>query len=218
MSGMVVLALGVTLSTKTGLGVSTTTAIPYAISGPTGIPLSLLVFVIYLVMIALQFFIKGKNRQWRDLLQLPVNMGFSAVMGWFESVIHVSFSHLWQNLLLVAASVILTGMGIVLTVNMQLVPNPPDGLAKTMSVAMKRKMGFAKNTLDFICVAISAVIDLVTRRRLISVGLGTVLAMIFIGRVVAVFNRLWKVHLMALAGVAQPAKSEKHLDAEGKAL
>ena len=216
MSGMVVLALGVTLSTKTGLGVSTTTAIPYAISGPTGIPLSLLVFVIYLVMIALQFFIKGKNRQWRD--QLPVNMGFSAVMGWFESVIHVSFSHLWQNLLLVAASVILTGMGIVLTVNMQLVPNPPDGLAQTMSVAMKRNMGFAKNMLDFICVAIAAVIDLVTRRRLISVGLGTVLAMIFIGRAVAVFNRLWKVHLMALAGIAQPAKSEKHLDAEGKAL
>ena len=38
MSGMVVLALGVTLSTKTGLGVSTTTAIPYAMSGPTASP------------------------------------------------------------------------------------------------------------------------------------------------------------------------------------
>ena len=204
-AGLMILSIGITLSTKTGLGVSTVTSVPYAISRAFDLNFSVMTFLIYAFFVAIQFLLKGKNRRWLDLLQLPVSIAFSAFLQWFGTLIPLQFDALWQNLIMMVFAIVFTGVGISMMVNMELVPNPPDGLTQAISIAIKKDMGFAKNVLDLGCVAVALAVDLLFSKALVSVGIGTILSMIFIGRVVAVFGRRFKEPMRKLAGIEQAA-------------
>ncbi len=80
LAGLLILALGLTLNTKTGLGASAVTSIAHTISLGTGISFGNVTLITYLIFIAAQFVIKGKNRTWLDLLQLVVSVIFTRVL------------------------------------------------------------------------------------------------------------------------------------------
>lgn len=199
--GLLLVCTGISLSTKTGLGISTVTAPSFAISEAFGINISIPIFTLYALMIIAQFIIRGKNYRLRDLLQFPVAIAQSSFVGWFNEQITIHFDLLWQNLLLMVAGVVLTGIGIAMMVDMQIVPNPPDGLTDSISSVTGKDIGLIKNFEDACCVAVAIFIDLVFSGKLISVGVGTVFAMIFLGRTVYVFNRFFKVKVQKLAGL-----------------
>ena len=58
----------------------------------------------------------------------------------------------------------LTGLGIVLTVNTDLIPNPGDGFVNAISVKTGRELGRIKNIVDIACVLISITIGLFYRK------------------------------------------------------
>ena len=200
--GLMILALGVTFSTKAGLGISPITAVPYSIANAFPvIPFSVSVFLVYAVMLAVQFAVKGKRREWRDLLQIPFSFVLSAFLEWFGALFDLRFDALWQNLLLLALATVCIGAGAAMMVAMHMVPNPPDGVIYAVHLVTGRDMGLLKNLLDLLCVAIAAAVDLAFTGRLTSVGLGTVVVMVLTGRVVYVFNRLFRRRLIRLAGL-----------------
>ena len=198
--GVNCMALGTTLNSKTGLGLGTVTSLPNAAALWLGMRLSTAVLILYCVMIIMQFLMKGQRRSWWDLLQLPTSLLFSAYLELFDRL-PLDFPHLWQNLLMMAAASCITGIGVSNTVNMELAPNPPDGLAYTAANILQRDMGLVKNVLDAACVIGAVTIDLLSCGRLRSVGIGTVWAMIFIGRTVSVFNRLFQKNIRRLVGL-----------------
>ena len=198
--GLVALALGVTLNTKAGLGISPVTAVPYSISGALSVSFPVTVFLVYTVMLILQFILKGKNREWRDLLQIPFSFVFSAFLEWFEMLVSVQFTALWQNLLLLMVATVFIGAGAAMMVAMRLVPNPPDGVIFAVALVTNKDLGLLKNILDIVCVAIAIAVDVLFTGHLSSVGLGTVVVMVFTGRVVYVFNRFFRKRLVQLAG------------------
>lgn len=201
-AGLVILALGVTFSTKAGLGISPITAVPYSIAHAFPvIPFSVSVFLVYAVMLAVQFAVKGKHREWRDLLQIPFSFVLSAFLEWFGALFDLQFDNLWQNLLLLALATVCIGVGAAMMVAMHMVPNPPDGVIYAVFLVTGRDMGLLKNLLDLLCVAIAAAVDLVFTGSLTSVGLGTVVVMVLTGRVVYVFNRLFRRRLIKMAGL-----------------
>jgi len=199
--GIVFISLGVTLSTKTGLGVSSVTSLPFSIANATGLDFSIMTFTVYGVLILLQFIIRGKQRRWSDLLQFPVSIVFSAFLDWFGTLFSISFPTLWQNLLLLLVALLSTGVGIAMMVDMHIIPNPPDGMAQAMSVAMKKDLGTAKNILDFACVGTAIAVDLLSSGRFVSVGIGTIIAMVALGRIIAVFDHFFRKPMMAIAGL-----------------
>ena len=69
--GMLVLAMGLILNIKAGLGSSAIMSVAYTISEGAGVNLGDMTFVIYCLFIAAQMIINGKDRSWLDLLQLP---------------------------------------------------------------------------------------------------------------------------------------------------
>lgn len=75
--GMVLLALGLTLNTKTGLGASAIVSVPFTVSQATGLNFGNLTLVVYCLFVVAQFIIKGKNRQWIDVLQVPLSIVFT---------------------------------------------------------------------------------------------------------------------------------------------
>ena len=74
------MALGVTLNTKAGLGISPVTAVPYSIAHALHISFAMTVFLVCAVMLVIQFLLKGSKREWKDLLQIPFSFVFSAFL------------------------------------------------------------------------------------------------------------------------------------------
>ena len=200
-SGVVILAVGITLTTKTGIGVMPLSAIPYGAAAAFDLSFSTANFIFYLFLVAGQFLLKGKNRTWMDLLQLPFSFVFSALLGVFERLIPLQPQHWWQTLVILLIAIALNGAGVSMTVHMKMVPNPAEGLTEAVSTALGKSIGFTKNLVDISCVVIAFLIDLIFGTLLTSVGLGTVVAMVVIGRAVALFDRLFKDSMLYLAGM-----------------
>ena len=137
-TGMVVLAAGITLNTKTGLGVSPIISIPFTISYIWNLNFGMMTFAVYSVFVGLQFLLKGSTRTWLDLLQIPVSFLFSMLLNLFSDILNITYPTLWQNLILLLAAIIITALGVVMTVNMKLVPNPGDGMAQATGYALHR--------------------------------------------------------------------------------
>ena len=213
-AGMVVLAAGITLNTKTGLGVSPIISIPFTISTIWHTDFGMTTFVIYFIFVGIQLALKGKN--WLILLQAPISFVFSMLLNVFGDLLDIKYDSLWQNLLLLLAAIVVTALGVVMTVNMKLVPNPADGLAQTVGEVLHRGVGFGKNVIDFTSVGISLVLGLAIAGRLEAIGIGTVIAMVGVGRFIALFNYFWKERLDRLAGLLpQEAQMEGPVDMEG---
>lgn len=93
---------------------------------------------------------------------------------------------------MLALAIVLTGVGVALTVNMRLVPNPGDGIVQAVAQRMGRDQGFAKNVFDLGCVAATVCLGLLLTGRIVGIGLGTLLAMVGVGRVIALVNHWTK--------------------------
>ena len=141
--GLVVLSIGITLNTKSGLGVSPIISIPFSISS------------IYIV----------------------------------------------QNLMLLLVAIIVTSIGAAMTVNMKLVPNPADGLAQAVGDLLNKGLGFGKNTIDLFSVATTCAIGLLFTGNVVAIGLGTLIAMIGVGRCIALFNFVFKKKMDEVSGL-----------------
>lgn len=204
--GIVILALGITLNTKTGLGVSALVSIAYTVANAWNLNFALMTFLLYtcfaLIEVGLKWGFLPQLRKvlWKDLLQIPFSLAFSLLLNVFGGIIPVA-EHVGAQIVMLVLAIVCTGIGAAMIVDMHLIPNPADGLAQTLGMVTKKGMGLGKNLLDCSCVGISAVIGLVARGRLIGIGIGTIAAMIGVGRVVALFNRCFETKPCRKAGV-----------------
>ena len=200
--GMILLALGITLNTQAGLGASAIVSVPYTVSRGTGMDFANLTLVTYCVLVAAQFVIKGKNRRWIDLLQIVVSIVFTRFMALFQYGIRYQSGFLPTDLLVLVLGILFTGVGAAMTVDMQLIPNPGDGIVSSLAERFGKELGFSKNCFDAFCVVCSLAIGLAFGNPLLGIGLGTVLSMVGVGRVIYFFNHLAKPRLQKLAGLA----------------
>jgi uncharacterized membrane protein YczE len=98
----------------------------------------------------------------------------------------------WLQLASQLLAIVLIGTGMVLALNVRLIPNPADGIIQTLSDFTGKKLGTVKNIADAICVTITLITGYLCTGKIVCVGVGTVMAMILVGRVVALGNRFLK--------------------------
>lgn len=235
---MVVLACGIVLNTKSGLGVSPIISVPYCYSDILQFDFADMtqiwytVFILSEIIIHICLFFRNKKTDkapkgptgklpvilLQDLLQLPVSILVTRFIGLFSDYIPMctdekyagSFYGGWGGrILILAGGIILTGIGIGMSLNMKLVPNPGDGIVQAVADCIGKKVGTAKNIFDCSCVAISVTSGLVFAHKLIGIHVGTVLAMIFVGRTVAVFNHFLRKPMLKAAGLDGGASAEQ---------
>ncbi len=199
--GNIILAIGITLNTKTGMGVSPIISIPYTISNIWDINFGFITFVVYSVFVGIQFLLKGKKRELRDLLQIPYGFAFGMFLNVFSAIMDIRYTAFWQQLIILAAAIIVTAIGVSMMVNMHFVPNPADGLAQAIGLKINKDMGFGKNMVDCFSVASSLVIGLIAIGQPLAFGIGTIGAMIGVGRCIALFNKFFKDKMCELAGM-----------------
>ena len=199
--GMTLLALGITLTTLAGLGASAIVSVPYTVSCGFGLSFANLTLIFYCSFVGAEFVIKGPQRSWLDLLQIPVSIVFTRFMALFQRMIGYHSGDLPMDLLVLVLGIVLTGIGAATAVDMQLIPNPGDGIVNSIAMRTGKELGFCKNCFDLGCVTCALLIGTLFGHPLLGIGLGTLLSMLGVGRVMAVWNRCCKERLLCLAAM-----------------
>ena len=98
---------------------------------------------------------------------------------------------------------VLVEMILHLSLNMRLIPNPGDGIVQAIADTVHKSVGFTKNCFDLFNICIMITVGLVCQGHLIGIGIGigTVVAVIGVGRVIAIFNHGFKKKMDELAGM-----------------
>lgn len=192
--GMFLLAIGVTLSTRTNLGSSPITSVPYCLSYILDLKIGDATLAVYstFVIVEVACHLKMGERIVKDILQIPVCLVFTRFMNLIAGLIPDMDGQLWIQLLSQLIAVVLIGTGMVLALNVRLVPNPADGIIQTLADFTGKKMGTVKNIADAVCVTITIIMGYACTGRIVCVGVGTLMAVVIVGRVVALGNHLLK--------------------------
>lgn len=228
--GLLILALGLSLNTKAGLGVSAIISVSYSISLVMGFnfgntTLGLYTFFVLLEMIL--HFIKIRKYTEKnngaighlrkkdfklvflmDLLQLPLSLVFTRFLNVFSAVLP-DYSQFGEpgpvrftvQMLALLVAIICTGIGAAMSLNMRIIPNPGDGIVQAIADCIQKGVGFTKNCFDVVNIIISTMIGLICVGHLAGVGIGTVFAVIGVGRVIAIFNRFFYKRMIQCAGL-----------------
>lgn len=210
---LVILALGLVLNTKSGLGVSPIISVAYSASiildknfGDTTMVLYIIFVVVEMIIHSLRH--AGKSVLVTDVLQIPFSVIFTRFMNLFSAILpefpdETGFfpSPLPQRICVLLLGLICTGVGAAMSLNMRIIPNPGDGIVQAIADCIGKSVGFTKNCVDVVSVLISCTISLLATGALHGVGIGTFFAVILVGRTIAVFNHFTKAKLLQLAGL-----------------
>lgn len=207
LAGLAILALGITLNTKTGLGVSPIIAVAYAVSELWGTDFGNTVLLWYCVFVLVEIVLHGMKTHGRermqkvilDVLQIPLSIVFTRFMNLYVAVIpnfatdcKGTFPGTFAGrMLFLLIAVCLTGIGAAMSLDMRLIPNPGDGIVQTISDVSGKEVGLVKNLFDVTSVLLTCVIGLAFAHRIVGIGIGTLVAVLGVGRVIALFQHLF---------------------------
>ena len=135
-----------------------------------------------------------------DILQLPLSLVFTRFMNLFSAWIPAP-TGLASQFLVLAGGIICTGIGAAMSLNMRIIPNPGDGIVQAISDCIHKPVGFTKNCFDLLNICITISVGLIFAHKLIGVGIGTVVAVLGVGRVIALFNHFFMKKMTETAGV-----------------
>ena len=207
-SGLLILALGIVLNTKSGLGVSPIISISYSVSVIYDLNFGNATFALYAIFVAVEIILHLIRRPegsllltlGKDVLQLPLSLAFTRFMNLFSLLLPEPEGFLPQLAVLIVG-IVLTGIGAAMSLNMRVIPNPGDGIVQAIADFVRKPVGITKNCFDLFDVCLTSLICVASGHKVIGIGLGTVLAVLGVGRVIALFNHLFMKKMDALAGL-----------------
>lgn len=204
--GLCILAMGLILNTKANLGVSPIISVPYCISEIFNLNFGNLTFAVYCIFVLIQvmihFKLKDKEAMVMDLLQLPLSLCFTRVLNVFSAYIPVADTVL-KSFITLFIAIILTGIGAAMSLSMQIIPNPGDGIVQTIAQAIDKSVGFTKNVFDLFCVCVTVCLGMVCSGGIVGIGIGTLIAVLGVGRVIALFHHIFGEHINNLVNEKQ---------------
>jgi len=188
--GLLLMALGVALSVNSNLGVSPVNSLPYVISRILNVQMGGCVTVVFCFYILLQIILLRKEFKLYNLLQIV----FSTLFGYFVDfakwlVGDFAIPTYFGKLLMLAVSILLIALGVLLYMDVELVPMPMEGLSTTIAAKLHKPFPTMKTIIDCIVVLTGLVLSLVFLRTLDGIREGTILTAILTGKVIAVFKK-----------------------------
>ena len=199
--GMVVLGIGLSLSTKLSLGTSALMALPFSISKIYNISIGNVTLIYYIVFIIIQIVLHIIMKKYTDIigdiLQLLVSFVLTRFLNILDKLIP-TFTDLnnvlgtiYFRLFFFLIAMTCIGVGIAMVVKTIYPPNPTNGFIRTTAEFSKKDVGLIKNVLDISLVCITIIFSYLASKKVIGIGIGTILAMLGVGRIVFYFNRLY---------------------------
>jgi uncharacterized membrane protein YczE len=188
--GNFVLAFGVAMAVKADMGITPVNSIAFVLSRIFSIDHGLLTGVVYAFYVLLQLAILKKEFRLNNLLQ----GGAALVFGWFVFLCNHALAFQVPQLYLVRllfliAGIIIIGLGIMLYLRADILPQPAEGLILAIQKKTGWKLHNIKVAFDSSVVVIAAAISFIITREIIGIREGTLISMIGIGRCLGFFTK-----------------------------
>ena len=146
--GLLVMALGITLNTKSGLGVSPIISVSYSVSDICNFNFGNATFVLYGTFIITEMVVHLLHH--KKVVALEENPS-SRLIPDFQTAYPDSFAgSFWARLIVLLIAIVFTGIGAAMSLDMRLIPNPADGLVQAIADLSGKTLGFIKNCFDVV--------------------------------------------------------------------
>lgn len=195
--GILILALGIVLNTRTGLGVAAIASLAFAINQVVGISLGTASMIIYLVLVVVQLFLVRKA-DLKIILQIPFSIAFGWILDFYNAVIPYHATSYYNAFPLLFVAIFLTASGVYLALRSNLILNPVDGAVKTISDVFVLPFGKVKISFDASFVCLTILFSLLLRGTIIGVGIGTIFAVLLMGNTIQFLSKNFDRHMIKL--------------------
>jgi len=201
--GMFLAAMGAALAINSGLGISPISSFPFILSLIFDTYIGIFVALQLTVFVLLQLLILRRDFQWIQLGQLLSSVIFGFFVDLSRFIIGDFFiPSYFGQLFMLAISISLLSSGVFLYVTPRILPVSSDGLILAL-VQKVPKLNFARGKILLDCTILTFALlsSLLFLGTFYGVREGTVLAAIFVGRLIPVMRRILSPVLRAI-GVA----------------
>ncbi len=188
--GLMIVALGISVSIKSNLGVSPVSSLPFVFSMATKIPFSVCSSAFYVCYIAIQWLILGKLFKPTLLFQMIPALAF----GFFVELADICLAWLAPpeiyavRLCYIVVSALLIAIGVRMYFGARLVNMPSEGIAKALIVRFGFPLHKAKLTFDVSSVSLAFALSIIALGGIFGVREGTVLISIGVGYFIKLIN------------------------------
>ena len=189
--GIVIMALGVALSIRAGLGISPISCVPYALNRVSdALTVGQYTIAMHVVFVLLQIALLRRRFPPYQLLQLAVAvlMGV-AVDGWLAVVVNLQPGSYGVRAALCLFSLVVVAFGMYLEVRADVLMVAGEGLDKAVAIVGHTEFGTAKVAVDCLLVAAAAAIALLGLHKIVGIREGTVAAALLVGTLIRFFQR-----------------------------
>lgn len=202
-AGILINSFGIVLITKGALGTSQISSIPYVLSLQMPfISFGMFSFIMNMVYIVLQALLLRRQFKPIQLLQIVVNVVFSASIDVFMAMLSFYVpQQLFTRVLSAIAGCIVLAFGISVEVAPDLIMVPGEGIVAAISKVSGRRFGSVKVVFDVTLIFIAALLSWLFFGNIVGVGVGTLLSAVSVGQFVNLINRHVPLlqHIRALA-------------------
>ncbi|MCD7980706.1 MAG: DUF6198 family protein [Clostridiales bacterium] len=187
-AGLFVMAFGIVLIKKAGVGVSPVSAIPSVLADL--LPLSFgNTTILFQVVCFILIFVVRKKADVKTFLILPVAIAFGYIIDLYMFLLPSGNLPIWLSYVVCLAGIAATAMGITLIVRADLMLPSPDALIRAISDRYSQPLSRIKMEGDGIYVAIALALELIFFHHPESVWIGTALSVLLTGRLVGAFTK-----------------------------
>jgi uncharacterized membrane protein YczE len=202
-TGIFILALGISFSVKSNLGVSPVTSVPFVLSRIFGLTLGTMTVYYYIFCMALQAVILWRAYRIINLLQILVSLAFGVFTDLTSFMI--SFLPVTDNIIIrfiyLALGISCVAFGVMLYLNTALIALPTDGTVQAISFKGKFKLHRVKIAYDCVSTVLALVLSFSLLRGIDGIGVGTFIAAVGVGRMLGLFSKLLKARLLRFLGM-----------------
>ena len=190
LAGLFASGLGVSFITKTGLGTSPITSIPYTLSlgfTPT-VGMFTLVFNIFLII--LQVILLRLNFQLQNLLQLPIIALFSFFIDLTMSLLGFMQPETYaMKVVSLIVGCLILGFGVFMEMVANVAMLPGEATVRAVSDVFSTDFGKTKIAFDSSMTVIAAILSFIMFKHLDGVREGTIVAAILVGFIARLFKK-----------------------------
>ncbi|WP_233193636.1 YitT family protein [Sporosarcina sp. P3] len=184
--GLFLLSLGVSFSIQADLGVSPVSSLAYAISLTSGLTIGITTVLANILFVFMQILLNKKHVGLREfVVQLIIVFLFGVFMDLTLAIVQLlpAPTTLIGRYLFLLISLYIISAGLLAYFSATLPLMPYDALTYVVSDRFNMKFGKAKVSSDLVNVAIAGIVCLVFIQSLGAIGIGTILAAYFIGKI-----------------------------------
>lgn len=188
---LIIMGFGIALVTKSDLGTSAISSLPYVLSRIFDLSFGMFTLLINTFYFLIQWIVLNKNFPKTQYLQIVVG----PILGLFIDVSMYllrnlnNVNYLMQLSVLLAGCVVI-GFSIWLQLAANVVTNPTEGMVKLISDKTRQEFSKVKIIFDIFLVVLSASISIIALGKIVGIREGTLISAIAVGYVIRGINYL----------------------------